>query len=84
MSRRPNVVVVLTDQQRWDTTGAHGSPAGATPVFDRMARTGTHIDQAITPQPVCAPARAALQTGRFPTATGVFRNGLALDGKEKA
>ncbi len=77
--RRPNVVVVLTDQQRWDTTGVHGNPAGVTPVFDRMARTGTHLEQAITPQPVCAPARAALQTGRFPTATGVFRNGLALD-----
>lgn len=78
-ARRPNVVVVLTDQQRWDTTGVHGNPAGATPVFDRMARTGTHVEQAITPQPVCAPARASLQTGRFPTATGVFRNGLALD-----
>ncbi|MFR9757328.1 sulfatase-like hydrolase/transferase [Streptomyces sp. TR06-5] len=77
--RRPNVVVVLTDQQRWDTTGVHGNPTGATPVFDRMARTGTHVEQAITPQPVCAPARASLQTGCFPTTTGVFRNGLALD-----
>lgn len=78
-SRQPNAVVVLTDQQRWDTTGVHGNPAGVTPVFDRMARTGTHIEQAITPQPVCAPARAALQTGRYPTATGVYRNGLAPD-----
>ncbi|EST36907.1 hypothetical protein N566_15760 [Streptomycetaceae bacterium MP113-05] len=80
MSRRhPNVLVVLTDQQRWDTTGVHGNPAGATPVFDRMARTGTHIERAITPQPVCAPARSSLQTGMYPTSTGVFRNGLALD-----
>ncbi|AXK37787.1 arylsulfatase [Streptomyces armeniacus] len=76
---RPNVVVVLTDQQRWDTTGAHGNPVGVTPVFDELARTGTHVEQAITPQPVCAPARSALQTGRWPTGTGVFRNGLALD-----
>ncbi|MGW4164472.1 sulfatase-like hydrolase/transferase [Streptomyces sp. NPDC004788] len=75
---RPSVLVVLTDQQRWDTTGAHGNPAGVTPEFDRLAREGTLVEQAITPNPVCAPARAALQTGRFPTATGVFRNGLPL------
>ncbi|MCF6525362.1 sulfatase-like hydrolase/transferase [Streptomyces sp. JJ36] len=77
MSEPAGVVVVLTDQQRWDTTGVHGNPADVTPVFDRMARTGTHVEQAITPQPVCAPARAALQTGCWPTTTGVFRNGLA-------
>lgn len=79
MTRPPHVVVVLTDQQRWDTTGVHGNPAGVTPVFDQVARTGTHVEQAITPQPVCAPARAALQTGCYPTTTGVYRNGLALD-----
>ncbi|WP_079031915.1 sulfatase-like hydrolase/transferase [Streptomyces specialis] len=76
--RRPNVIVVLTDQQRWDTTGVAGNPADVTPEFDRIARTGTHVETAITPQPVCAPARAALQTGRWATATGVFRNGLPL------
>ncbi|MGW8951829.1 sulfatase-like hydrolase/transferase [Streptomyces sp. NPDC055709] len=74
----PNVIVVLTDQQRWDTTGVHGNPADVTPEFDRIARTGTHVEQALTSQPVCAPARAALQTGRYPTATGVFRNGIPL------
>lgn len=76
--RPPNVVVVLTDQQRWDTAGAHGNPLGLTPHYDRMALTGTHAVQAITSQPVCAPARAALQTGRYPTATGCFRNGIPL------
>ncbi|MFI6348939.1 sulfatase-like hydrolase/transferase [Streptomyces sp. NPDC050560] len=74
----PHVIVVLTDQQRWDTTGAGGNPLGLTPAFDRMARSGTLAEAAITPQPVCAPARAALQTGRHPTATGTFRNGIPL------
>lgn len=74
----PQVIVILTDQQRWDTAGVHGNPAGVTPEFDRIAREGTLFEQAITPNPVCAPARSALQTGRFPTATGVFRNGLPL------
>ncbi|MCG5218174.1 sulfatase-like hydrolase/transferase [Streptosporangium soli] len=73
--RRPNVIVVLTDQQRWDTTG---NPLDLTPNFDRMARLGTHALAAFTPQPVCAPARAALQTGRYPTATGVYRNDIPL------
>lgn len=76
--RRPNVIVVLTDQQRWDTTGEAGNPLGLTPNFDRMARHGTHAMLACTPQPVCAPARAALQTGQYPTTTGVFRNGIPL------
>jgi arylsulfatase A-like enzyme len=74
----PSVIVILTDQQRWDTTGVHGNPADVTPEFDRMARAGTHLEHAITPQPVCAPARAALQTGCWPTTTGVHRNGLPL------
>ncbi|MFJ4776479.1 sulfatase-like hydrolase/transferase [Streptomyces sp. NPDC088762] len=74
----PNVIVVLTDQQRWDTTGVHGNPADVTPEFDAIARGGTHFAQALTPQPVCGPARAALQTGRYPTATGVFRNGVPI------
>ncbi|MFF4712998.1 sulfatase-like hydrolase/transferase [Streptomyces eurythermus] len=76
--RRPHVIVVLTDQQRWDTTGVHGNRAGVTREFDRLAREGTLVEHAITPNPVCAPARSSLQTGLYPTATGVFRNGLPL------
>ncbi len=75
---RPNVVVFFTDQQRWDTTGVHGNPLELTPNFDRMAAGGTLATQAVTPQPVCAPARAAIQTGRYATANGVHRNGIAL------
>jgi hypothetical protein len=39
--RPPNVIVVFTDQQRWDTTGVHGNPLGLAPNFDSMARTGS-------------------------------------------
>lgn len=70
MSPRPNVVVFFTDQQRHDTTGLHGCPLDLTPNFDAWAKRGTHFAQAITPQPVCGPARACLQTGRFATAIG--------------
>ncbi|MGY8696013.1 MAG: sulfatase-like hydrolase/transferase [Verrucomicrobiia bacterium] len=79
MSKQPNVIVFFTDQQRWDTCGAHGNPLDVTPNFDRMANFGTHIDHSITCQPVCGPARSCLQTGLYATQTGSWRNGIALD-----
>lgn len=75
---QPNVIVFLTDQQRWDTTGVHGNPLELTPNFDRMARRGTHVSSAFTPQPVCGPARSCLQTGLYATTTGCFRNDIPL------
>jgi arylsulfatase A-like enzyme len=81
--KRPNVIVFFTDQQRWDTTGVHGNPLELTPNFDRMAQRGTHVYNAITCQPVCAPARASLQTGLYATRTTVYRNGIALPGDQK-
>jgi arylsulfatase A-like enzyme len=81
--KHPNVVVFFTDQQRWDTTGVHGNPLGLTPNFDRMARRGTHVYNSFTCQPVCAPARASLQTGLFATNTGVFRNGVPLRSEQR-
>jgi hypothetical protein len=73
-----NVVVFFTDQQRFDTSALHGNPMGLTPNFDRIARRGTHLAEAVTCQPVCGPARSAFQTGMWPTATGCFRNNIAL------
>ncbi len=78
MAKQPNVIVFFTDQQRWDTSGLHGNPLDLTPNFDRMAQRGTHFFNAVTCQPVCAPARACLQTGLYATQNGVFRNGIAL------
>ncbi|MHA3979212.1 sulfatase-like hydrolase/transferase [Halovulum sp. GXIMD14794] len=75
---RPNVIIFFTDQQRFDTTGAHGNPMGLTPNFDRLAGAGTHFANAFTVQPVCGPARASLQTGRYPTEVGCWRNGRPL------
>ena len=77
-SRKPNVIVFFTDQQRWDTTGLHGNPLDLTPNFDRMARRGTHVRRSFTCQPVCGPARSCLQTGLHVTRSGCFRNGIPL------
>lgn len=74
MKHQPNVIVFLTDQQRWDTTGVHHNPMGLTPNFDAMARQGTHVRRAFTCQPVCLPARACLQTGQYATQVGAMTN----------
>ncbi len=75
---QPNVVVFFTDQQRWDTMGVHGNPLDLTPNFDRMAQRGTHVEHAFTPQPVCGPARACMQTGVYATTSGCYRNDIPL------
>lgn len=75
---QPNVLVFFTDQQRWDTAGCHDNPLDLMPNFDRVAREGTHIARSFTCQPVCGPARSAMQTGRYPTSTGCYRNGIPL------
>lgn len=76
MSQQPNFIVFFTDQQRWDTTGVHGSPLDLTPNFDRLACAGTDVHYAVTCQPVCGPARSCLQTGLYATTTGCFCNGI--------
>ena len=80
---RPNVMVYFSDQQRWDTVGAYGQPLDVTPNLDRMAAEGTRFDRAFTCQPVCGPARAAIQTGKYPAEIGCFRNGIKLPPDER-
>lgn len=78
MSRPPNLLLFFTDQQRWDTVGANGSPLGLTPNLDALARRGTLFERAFTCQPVCGPARSCLQTGRYATQTGCVVNSVPL------
>ena len=75
---QPNVLVVLTDQQRWDTVGAYGSPMDLTPALDDVAADGTRFEAAVTPQPLCGPARSCLQTGQYATESGCWKNGIPL------
>jgi uncharacterized sulfatase len=75
---QPNVLVVLSDQQRPDSCGVYGQRLPVTPRLDALAADGVAFDEAFTVQPVCGPARAAIQTGLYPTTTGCWRNGIAL------
>jgi uncharacterized sulfatase len=75
---RPNIIFVFSDQQRADTVGAYGQSLPLTPNLDRMATEGVRFAHAFTCQPVCGPARACLQTGKYAAEVGCFRNGIAL------
>jgi len=78
MGEQQNFIVFLTDQQRWDTAGSYGNPLGLTPNFDKMASEGTYFQNAFTPNPLCGPARASIQMGKYPSTIGCFRNGIPL------
>ncbi len=81
--KRPNIIFFFTDQQRWDTCGCYGQPLPVTPNIDKMAQEGVIFNNAFTCQPVCGPARACLQTGKYATETGCFRNDIGLPVDEK-
>jgi arylsulfatase A-like enzyme len=79
-ARKPNILLYLSDQFRWDFVGANGHNGSVhTPNIDSLAQRGTNFTTAITNQPVCAPARSVLFTSRYATETGVWHNGLGLD-----
>src|SRR5271154_5738952 len=76
---KPNIVVIFSDQFRWDFIGASGlNPMGLAPNLDAMAAHGTIFSSAICAQPVCAPARASILTGQYPSRHGVWKNAAAL------
>jgi arylsulfatase len=80
---RPNVLLICTDQQRYDSLGCYGNIHAQTPNVDQLAREGIVFGQCYTPSPVCAPARASLLTGRYPHAHGLWANGVCLPEDER-
>ncbi len=72
--RRPNIVIVITDQQRADLSRREGYPLDVTPFVDELAQRGLWFRRAYTTSPVCAPARTSLLTGRYPSAHRVTQN----------
>ncbi|MGV0817202.1 sulfatase family protein [Martelella sp. AMO21009] len=71
---RPNIVFVITDQQRHDTIRAMGFPYMDTPNLDALVEEGTAFSNMYVTSPCCAPSRASLFTGLYPHNSGVLRN----------
>ena len=77
---RPNIILYLSDQFRWDFLGANGlNGSTRTPNLDALAANGKNFNYAVTNQPVCAPSRSVMLTSRYATETGVWHNGLGMN-----
>lgn len=75
LSDRPNVLLIMTDNQSASLLGAYGNPDIETPNIDRLAAEGALFERAYATTGVCSPSRAVLLTGLIPSANGVH-NGL--------
>ena len=80
MPRSPNILLITSDQHRWDCFGFEGRRI-STPWLDRMAEAGTRFSAAITPNLVCQPARASILTGMLPLTHGAYDNFVDLDAR---
>jgi len=76
---RPNIVFVITDDQRWDAMGCAGHPFLKTPNMDRLAREGAMFANAFVTTPLCSPSRSSFLTGQYVHTTGVIGNGPAMN-----
>lgn len=75
MSRPPNVVLVVSDQQRADLVGCFGRIPVRTPALDRLCGEGTAFRRAYTATPLCTPTRATLLSGQYPSRHGAWSIG---------
>jgi arylsulfatase A-like enzyme len=76
--KRPNLLLVFSDQHRGQAVGYAGHPDVRTPHLDALARSGAVFDKAVSNLPVCTPARACLLTGQYPLTHGLIVNDVPL------
>jgi len=71
---RPNVVLIITDDQRWDAMSCAGNPYLHTPNIDRLANEGARFRNAFCTTSLCSPSRASILSGLYAHRHGVFNN----------
>ena len=71
---RANILWLMTDEQRCDSLGCYGGRWAHTPNIDALAKQGAVFERAITPAPVCLPARTSVLTAQYPSQTGIWHN----------
>ncbi len=74
-AKRPNILWICTDAQRWDTLGCYDNDFVKTPAADQLATEGMLFEHAYVQNPLCQPSRAAFLTGRYPVTVGLTKNG---------
>ncbi|MBK1787633.1 sulfatase-like hydrolase/transferase [Prauserella cavernicola] len=75
---RPNILILCTDQQRFNALRAAGNAEIETPAIDRLAAQGVLFENCYVQSPVCAPSRASLMTGQYVHSHGLWANGVGL------
>lgn len=80
---RPNIILIMTDDQGWGQTGYYQHPVLKTPNLDAMAANGLRFDRFYAGAPNCSPSRASVMTGRSNDRTAVFNHGYPLRLQEK-
>lgn len=80
--RKPNILWICTDQQRFDALGCYGNGQIHTPNLDELARGGIRFDKAFCQNPVCTPSRSSFMTGRYPRTVRSRQNGQSIPANE--
>ncbi len=80
--KRPNIVLVMADDQGWGDTGYNGHPELKTPNLDEMAKSGLRFDRFYTAHFNCSPTRGSVMTGRHPNRYGTFNPGAPIRAQE--
>ena len=76
--KRPNILLIYTDQQRWDAMGVNGNTDIQTPNLDRLANEGINFDHYFVQNPVCMPSRVSFLTGQYPSTLGITHMGVPV------
>lgn len=82
-TKRPNIILVMSDDQGWGQTGYNNHPFLQTPNLDKMAENGLRFNRFYAGAPVCSPTRASVLTGRSNDRTAVYAHGYAMCKQEK-
>ncbi len=77
-NKRPNIVLIMTDQQGAGLIGAYGQPGLETYAIDRLAEEGVLFNNAYTTCPVCTPARSGIFTGQYGSRNGAWANNISI------
>ena len=75
---RPNILILYTDQQRWDALGANGNKEIHTPNLDKLARSGVTFSHHFVQNPVCMPSRISMLSGKYPSSLGITHMGVPV------
>ncbi len=81
-SKRPNVVLIMADDQGWGDTSYNGHPELKTPNLDDLAKSGLRMDRFYTAHFNCSPTRGSVMTGRHPARYGTFNPGAPIRAQE--